>query len=445
MKKLVSVFILALLISVNIYSQNTIEPRFDERCDLLSMVFRLAGAREFNQCLMTAYAGEADKYFNAFKEHRAVMLAKQYYGSGIGYDAVVSYAMHIKIPGDKTGSITFSDKSSEVVDQSYSRWTDAQKQEFLTALDDFYREADFHGWYARTGTLREEATAAFLNTMGSIDCNWIQTIFGNVHAVDFSIILSMLDGPQNYGCSYTRNDSLYVVPVLGCCHEGWGGKPEYNYDEVAQTVIHELCHPYVNQYVSDNWNLMQNKAESLFKQLAPYLPRQYNTPEIFVDESIVRSAVIQYSLVHGNARNLENVVKEQENAGFVMTRTILKELGAPNPDLVGAVNSFEFENKNASYVCSIESGSMSVPSGLSGFTITFDRPMQENISLWTVDQCQFPEVMTYYWSRDKKTLTVMCRLKPASKYGFKIDGTKFRTLDGHSAGYVSEIVFSTAP
>ena len=50
-------------------------PRVDERVELLSIVFRLAGNSEYNMNLLPAYTVEIDRYFAPYKDHPAVVAA----------------------------------------------------------------------------------------------------------------------------------------------------------------------------------------------------------------------------------------------------------------------------------------------------------------------------------------------------------------------------------
>ncbi|MDO4216121.1 MAG: hypothetical protein Q4D12_09480, partial [Bacteroidales bacterium] len=65
---------------------------FDECTDLMSLIWRFAGAKEYSLCTITPYVESIDAHFANFKNHRVVQLAQQYRNEhGVGYDAVPSY------------------------------------------------------------------------------------------------------------------------------------------------------------------------------------------------------------------------------------------------------------------------------------------------------------------------------------------------------------------
>lgn len=60
---------MCLLVSPGIlFSQEVITAQFDERTELLSVIFRLADAKEYNLCQFPQYAKEIDKYFADLKK-----------------------------------------------------------------------------------------------------------------------------------------------------------------------------------------------------------------------------------------------------------------------------------------------------------------------------------------------------------------------------------------
>ena len=112
---------------------------FDERVDLMNVIWRLAGAKEYNQCRILPLTENVDSVFAPFKNHNAVMLAREYYKNyGIAYDAVPSFALHLK--KTKRGLWTFDEDIESTMDE---RWTPKIKSDFLSVLNDFYTVSEF--------------------------------------------------------------------------------------------------------------------------------------------------------------------------------------------------------------------------------------------------------------------------------------------------------------
>lgn len=125
--RLTAILLLCVCFGSQLPAQTQIPVNFDERTDLLSVVFRLAGNSEYNLCEMTFYADNVDQHFAPYKNHQVVTLAKQYYRTGIGYDAVASFAMHIVLPTNDKESITIDPQFEAGGDRSFDRWSEDKK------------------------------------------------------------------------------------------------------------------------------------------------------------------------------------------------------------------------------------------------------------------------------------------------------------------------------
>ena len=67
----------------------TVAVRSDPRIELLTVIFRLAGAEEYDQCQVPVYAAAIDSAFGRYRGHPAIALAKRIREEhGIGFDAV---------------------------------------------------------------------------------------------------------------------------------------------------------------------------------------------------------------------------------------------------------------------------------------------------------------------------------------------------------------------
>src|SRR5574344_1074487 len=88
------------------FAQNMVSAKIDERTELLSVIFRLAGNREYNRCMMPSFARATDISFADYKEHKAVLFAQKLaLEEGIGFDAPMSFALHLKWDQDTLRSI----------------------------------------------------------------------------------------------------------------------------------------------------------------------------------------------------------------------------------------------------------------------------------------------------------------------------------------------------
>src|ERR1022692_3275915 len=65
----------------------------DSRIELMSILFRLAGNKEYHQCRIPAYDKAMDSYFAPYRDHDAVRLARSL---GVGFDAPMKLAVHVR-------------------------------------------------------------------------------------------------------------------------------------------------------------------------------------------------------------------------------------------------------------------------------------------------------------------------------------------------------------
>lgn len=474
MKKVTLSFILLIFMPLLGISQTEIPVSFDERTDLLSVVFRLADCKEYNGCLMKDYAAVVDSCFAPYKDHEVIALAKEYHEIAVSYDAVVSYALHLVLPTDNQGLISIDAGFKEGGDTSFDRWTEQQKQDFLEPLSDFYHKSHFHEWYESTLPVRNQATETFNNDIRSaLDFSWFDTFFGPRQNADFKIILNFLVGWQNYGCSSQRIDGQDVLsPVIGCAKPDSLGNACYQIKIVLPIVIHEFCHAYCNPLNAKYWAKMEKKADKVFELKKEELTRQaYGSSLTMMNETFVRSCVIRYIMAHNPNADLNSLIANEKS--FLLTQTMVESLAQyekqrnvyPDiesymPQLIKDINGFNVRKykkelkayqKQCAHVvsCSIKNGSTDIPAGKSEMTITFDKPMQNSIHLGKGnDGGEFPSfagavMESFSWSEDQKTITVQFDLKPDTHYSFSILGNLFHTVDGYPTVGTHYISFTT--
>lgn len=453
---------------------NPMPVSFDERVDLMSVVWRLAGDRNFCCNNVPAYCRDVDAYFAPYKEHTVVAKAIECMeSSGIGYDAVVSYGMHLVISAD--GKISYDQQFAEHGDASFDRWSEQQKAEFLPLLEDFYRESKFHQWFVSTEAVRNEVIAAFAEVGRQLDMQWFDSFFGlKSDNSRFQIVLSILCGVHNYGCSAKMMDgSELLSPVISGCVADAGGGLQFNPQMVLPIVVHEFCHSYCNLLNAKYWKKMRKNATALFDlEKDKLISQAYGRPEIMLDETFVRSCVIRYQLSHGMEAEKGRLVGEQMQEGFQLTADVVEKLGMYErqrdkytvledfmPVYIRAVNAYpcrklaEAKAKaalhNATFTCNIADGDTNIPSGLFNLTITFSKPMRPNISIGfgrrngAFIPLAYELKESFSWNEDHTVQIIYLDLDPDTQYSFSILGDHYMTEDGYTAGKTVDIDFTT--
>lgn len=458
MKKSI-LFSVLLLIANFAFGQAKISVSFDERADLLSLICRTAGANEYGTCYFDEYVNNLQPYIQ--DTDKVVKLMQQYRNeTGVSYDAVADFAFHLKI--SENGKLTLDDAFQDDIDR---RWTEAYKQEFLAALNVYYAQSNFHQGYMKNAEIQQKAVAAFeRDVCQKIDMEWFDHFFGANSNPQFQIVLSILNGPNNYGCNAQMKDGSFLLnPFIGCCSMDSLGNPVYGAYAVLPIVIHEFCHAYCNPQIEQFWPNMVEMATKVYNANALKLSQMaYGNAKTMMYETFVRSSVIRYMLNHYPKISLEDLLAKETD--FYLTRTMVESLGKfeqnreqyPNiesymPQLVNDINQFNLKDclkaqkkaqkANAHVVkCNIKNGAKNVPSGKVQLKITFSKPMTNMIAIGNgasdgksldVDR---ESGNIFSWSTDGKTITVFLDLKPNTHYSYSILGELFRTQDGHTAG-----------
>ena len=334
------------------------EPYFSETVELLGLIWRLAGAGEYNQCQVSTVADSADKYFASMKNHYAVNLAKRYYQyGGIAYDAVTGYANQLII--NELGLITFDPDYLEGSNSSFDRWNYQQKNDMLAAVNDFYEKSNFHEWFVSTQTEQQQAIDSFKKVC-NLDYTWFDSFYGKNDKASSRIILSFMIGYSNNGISLKRKDgTLLATPVLGNLSQN-NESVRFNGD--MSTIIHEFSHPYCNPLIEANWLSIENRANEVYNEVSSIMASQaYSNAKIMMYETLVRASTIRYFMSHNLDHLVEEVISIEEMSGFMLVRTLVETLEKYEqasvkyaaladfmPEIVDAINQFDPNNPSSS-------------------------------------------------------------------------------------------------
>lgn len=304
--------------------QTAVLPHVDERVELLSIVFRLAGNPEYNMNTLPAYSADIERSFAPYIGHPAVQMAHELVAkNGVAFDAVMAMAISLSPPPALQPLVPFTTVVPE------QRWGTSGAEKFLPLLRDFYRDSKFAEFYAAHQIMYRVAETRFATTLGSVDFGWYPRFYREAPALTYHLILGMNNGGGNYGPRVVHEDgSMELFSVIGCWSHDDAGNPTYPPEQdYLATIIHEFNHSYVNPAVAEHWKDLPG-AEPVFAIVQDPMRRwAYGNAQTMVDESLVRAAVIVYFQEKGeeSGKNLQRIREEQQH-GFLWMDELVDKL-----------------------------------------------------------------------------------------------------------------------
>jgi len=424
----------------------------DPRIELFSIVFHLAGNPEYNQCRVTAYCHEVDRYFAPFKNDEAIRLASEFREKyGISFDAVMSMAIHVKdaetlVPLDGPGA------------RLDARWANVDRARFLEAMRRFVNHSNFRAFLDAHTALYEKTAAALRSVVESqADLAWFDRFFGAKAGATFIVVPALINGGANYGPSLRAadgRDEMYAI--LGVWKVDATNQPVFDHDYLP-TLVHEFAHSYVNPLV-DLTPALDRSGDEIYRSVAKVMQAQaYATGHTLVCESLVRASTARYILAHDGAAAAQSEINAEEGRSFVWTRELFGLLGQYEADrehfptlqsFLPKVTAFfdglpprlpallqAYDSRRPKIVwMSIRNGARAVDPATSQVVMAFDRPLRGGYSFCKTRNPElFPHFGKMAYDESRKVLTIGVRLDPGRDYEFLMNcAPGFVSADGMS-------------
>lgn len=432
----------------------TVTPHVDQRVELLSIIFRLAGNFEYNMSQLTSYTGDIDTYFFPYKNHPAVTMAKTLAEkNGVSFDAVMSMAIHLSDPPALAPVVPFADHVPE------ARWGKHNAIKFAQLAADFYRDTHFDKFYPAHGALYEMAESRFQKVLGGFDADWYRTFYGDIPKGQFHLILAVNNGGANYGPRVNFPDGREeIFAIIGCAKKDEQSNPIFDASDLA-IIVHEFNHSFVNPAVDEHVTDFA-PAEKIFQRVAAKMQAQaYGSTQTMVNESLVRAAVILYFESHGAGprQTQARVIREQAN-GFTWIDdlcALLRQYESQRDryptfaKFVPAVADFygklpdHIEEKLAGFhekcvhVVSMQpfaNFAKGVDPALQELIVTFSRPLdpgRHSINFGPQGKEHYPLVGDPEFLQGSQSIRLHLQLKPTSTYAFVLTSADFAAPDGY--------------
>lgn len=451
------------------YAQESLlQPRVEERIELMGIMGRLAGFKEYNTGQIENYNKATDKYFEPFLKHKAIaMIQKLRKRRGVSYDAVMSMAIHLKID---QGEVTFDPNSSyHDLDQRWGR----RAKKFVHYLNDFYQESKFHDFYVQNQQTYAKAEADFSELIVDLDQKWFLDFYGTQPEGSFNVILALTNGTGNYGPHIKYNDGTEDIFSI----VGWSGKKEkvLERQKMGYTAlcVHEFSHSFCNPLIYANYEQMEEVAESFFKLSEDVLRQQaYGSSKTMCCEILVRAATIRYFKEHGTSpKKIKQMMVREVGNGFLWMDELMAALDdyAANrdqyptlsdymPKIVEVQNALNPEMMKVKIMdltpqfveCSIKDGDQNVDPKTAFISISFDREMNTSCNGSSYGKkgkkyfVEIPEGAKARWSKSANKWSLPVKLKPNTEYSISFPGRFFAGGTGFSPDGVYYVDFKTA-
>lgn len=445
MKKLSRVLLIGFLTVSSLYASAANNERIrvapDARVELMSLIFRFAGNREYSQCGDPDYLPALEKNFAPFKQHEAIRLARELHKKyGVSYDAVATFAIRLK--DTEKLELRLPPDSETPLDK---RWPREKIPEFLSALKDFVQKSRYNDFFAANRFRYNEVCRQFDTAYSQIVVMpWLQKFFGSSRQVEMNLIPSFLV-TGGYGCSIDCDGVFQYCTVAGVNVKLKFDATPAIIQRVAIFTMHEFTHPNSNPWVFSHFPEMEKAAKRALEPVIEIQRRQaYGTAETLMAETFVRAITAVYIQdTYGEKMRKQQLQEELENGFFLVEplyECLVSEREKGGKDwhftqsgdryikLINSslpmVEAYEKRQKelreNTPKIIKIipANEATDVNPKLNAILVTFDRPMRDGC--WAVVQVNpelFPKITgKIHYDSTRTQLTIPVKLEPDHTY-----------------------------
>ncbi len=427
----------------------------DPRVELMSLIFRLAGNREYNMPnVVESYANDAEKQFGKFRGHAVVNLAQKLHDThSVAYDAVMSLAVQLT----DTEHLKLKLPLQPWPEGLDKRWTTHDVSNFLAAAQQFVKDSSFQEFVEQHHPLYQ-TTATRMQTLIEKEAHldWFDACFGRRPQASFTVALGLLNGGGCYGPHFRAADGreeLYCI--LGVWQTDKEGLPEFTRDTL-RIVVHEFCHSYANPLIERHLAELQPSGDALFEHVAERMRSQaYANGQTLLKESLVRVCVIRYLRQYEGEEAARRAIQAEKGHGFLWMQEMSDLLGEYEahrdryptledfaPRLVAffaeSAKNFpktqtvpktqtDWAGKRPKVVSMIPAnGAQDVDPGLTAIQVVFDRRMADKSWALVGGGVHFPKTgKDAHFDAERKIWTVPVELKPDWSYEFMLNSETY--------------------
>ena len=413
----------------------------DSRIELMSILFRLAGNKEYHQCRIPAYDKAIDSYFAPYRDHDAVRLARSL---GVGFDAPMKIAVYVRDAESLDELVPFDRQGVHL----FQNWNAAKAREFLSAARRFAADTNFQGFLKSQQPLFDATNArlqAFIAEKA--DLGWFTRFFAPASPARLVVIAGMANGASSYAVHLVDGPAAqesYAIP--GVSKVDPEGLPVFD-SAWRTTMVHELTHVYANVPIKAMAQ-MEKAVRQIYESVAPSMQRQsYGNWRTVLNESLSRAATIEYVREHDGPEAARVVIRQENSRSFFWMSGLVNLLGTyrNSREQYPTFDSFlprvtEYFNGVAPRMheltdrlqpkvvsTSIQDGARGVDPGVKTMVVRFSMPMNK------VGPFKDSKLNGGRFDQTGTVLTIPVTLEPARDYVFPLrwsGGQSFVSADG---------------
>lgn len=411
-----------------------VEIRVDPRVELLSIVFRIAGAEEYQRGRVGSYSADVDAHFGRFTDHVAVrkvgFLRREY---GISHDAVIKLAVHADDAVSWRESVPLTE-----VDTLGNRWQPVEAAAFLEDLRSFARTSGFGAFFDQHRELFDTTEKRFAEQLTVADLGWLDDFFG-VSGGSLRVVPGMLTGRASYGATVPEDPGASRYAIVGVEKVDDSGLPVFD-RAVVETAVHELCHSYLHPILKQHAADLHQAGEALYLSQMPKMEMQaYRSGYTVMNETLTRASTHRFLVAKASPEEVDRDLAYNRSRGFVWIEEVSRwledyesdrqrypEFSEVMPELSRSFAQYtkglpqtieEFEARRPKVTSLVPTnGSTGVSPDLEAIEVTFDRPMRAGS--WSVvgGGPKYPETGDPFYDDTRRVFRLPVELEPNREY-----------------------------
>jgi len=200
----------------------------DMRCELLSLIFRLAGRPEYSSDT-TDYQKSLIANFSQFTNHPAVAYARDY---GNGYGAPIAYAIRMNWENEKCTHLY------DIPDLAVYGWDETWLSNFIPLINDFYTVTKFGEFFQENVPYYHEVSARFNDQLyRKFNKDWFAKYGIKPEFLRVSLSPNRSGGGFGPSIKDGNGNIVMVYPNLPDLED---------YSSRMPFLVHEFCHSFAD-------------------------------------------------------------------------------------------------------------------------------------------------------------------------------------------------------